>query len=34
MRLFPNKESKLVEEKGIDRDTFDEGLKALEINPG
>ena len=34
MRLFDSNQFRLVEEKGIDRQTFDEGLKALEINPG
>lgn len=34
MRTFDKNEHVIVKEKGIDRDTFDEGLKALEINPG
>lgn len=34
MRLFESNDYRRVIEKGIDRKTFDEGLKGLEINPG
>lgn len=33
-RLFAGNDYRRVQEKGIDRKTFDEGLKGLEINPG
>ena len=34
MRMFDTNEHRRVQEKGIDRKTFDEGLKGLEINAG
>ena len=34
MRLFKDNRFRNVKEKGIDRRTFDEGMKGLEINPG
>ncbi len=34
MKLHTQNKTKKVLEKGIDRSTFDEGMKRLDINPG